>query len=163
MVLPCPIGLTVDIFNTSPIDANISETSSYLDLAPLYGSNQAEQDTVRAKIDGLLKPDCFFDPRILGFPPGVGILLAGFNRFHNSIARELAAINESGRFTLPNLKKIDAMLRMTCPTSWTEEKITATATEKFKAALVKRDEDLFQTARLYTLAPSSYGVGLIIG
>jgi hypothetical protein len=86
--------LTVDIFHTSLADENISETSSYLDLAPLYGSSQDEQNTVRAKVDALLKPDCFFDPRILGFPPAVGILLAGFNRFHNSIAKELAEINE---------------------------------------------------------------------
>jgi linoleate 8R-lipoxygenase / 9,12-octadecadienoate 8-hydroperoxide 8R-isomerase len=141
-------NLIVDIFNTSPTDPNISETSSYLDLAPLYGSCQDDQDLVRAKVDGLLKPDCFFDRRILGFPPGVGILLAGFNRFHNSIVKELAAINEGGRFSMPNLKAIEAILQFTCPTM-TPEQLSTAAQQKYDAAIIKRDEDLFQTARLY--------------
>lgn len=57
-----------DIFHTSHKDFSISETSSYLDLAPLYGNSVAEQHTVRTMKDGKLKPDCFFDRRILGFP-----------------------------------------------------------------------------------------------
>jgi hypothetical protein len=66
-------------------------TSSYLDLAPLYGSWQAEQDTVRTFKDGKLKPDCFSEKRILGFPSGVGVFLIMFNRFHNYIVTQLAA------------------------------------------------------------------------
>jgi hypothetical protein len=64
-----------DCFRTSHTDFNISETSSYLDLSPLYGSNQIEQDTVRTFKDGELKPDCFSEKRLLGFPPGVGVIL----------------------------------------------------------------------------------------
>ena len=64
-----------DCFRTSQEDYNISLTSSYLDLSPLYGSNQAEQDTMRTFKDGKLKPDCFFEKRLLSFPPGVGCIL----------------------------------------------------------------------------------------
>lgn len=96
------------------------DSSSYLDLAPLYGHNQEEQDKVRSGKDGMLKPDCFSEYRLFGFPPGVAVLLICFNRFHNWIAEELKTINEAGRFTLkrgPNAEK-------------------------------QQDEDLFQTARL---------------
>lgn len=88
-----------DIFHTSHRDFSISETSSYLDLAPLYGNSVEEQHTVRTLKDGKLKPDCFFDRRILGFPPGVGVLLIMFNRFHNHVAEHLALIDEGGRFS----------------------------------------------------------------
>lgn len=88
-----------DIFHTSHQDYSISETSSYLDLAPLYGNSVAEQHSVRTLKDGKLKPDCFFDRRILGFPPGVGVLLIMFNRFHNHVVEHLASIDEGGRFS----------------------------------------------------------------
>jgi linoleate 10R-lipoxygenase len=106
-----------------------SKTSSYLDLSPLYGSNQEMQDTIRTFKDGKLKPDCFADKRLLGMPPGVGVMLIMFNRFHNHVAEHLAAINEDGRFTAPaaNLEG-----------------------EKKEAAWKKYDNDLFQTARLIT-------------
>jgi len=98
-------------------------SSSYLDLSPLYGHSQQEQDRVRAFKDGKLKPDAFCEVRLLGFPPGVAAILVCFNRYHNFIAEQLAAINEGGRFTLnPLLPAADA--------------------EK------KRENDLFQTARL---------------
>ncbi|RMZ82489.1 hypothetical protein DV737_g2008, partial [Chaetothyriales sp. CBS 132003] len=88
-----------DIFHTSHRDFEISETSSYLDLAPLYGSNGEEQMLVRSGKDGKLKADCFADKRILGFPPGVGVLLIFFNRFHNSAVETLAKIDENARFS----------------------------------------------------------------
>ncbi|RMZ91623.1 hypothetical protein DV736_g1143, partial [Chaetothyriales sp. CBS 134916] len=88
-----------DIFNTSHTDFRISETSSYLDLAPLYGSNREDQMLVRTGKDGKLKADCFSDKRILGFPPGVGVLLIFFNRFHNSAVEKLAKIDENARFS----------------------------------------------------------------
>jgi linoleate 10R-lipoxygenase len=113
-----------DIFRTSHHDFNVSETSSYLDLSPLYGSNQAEQDTIRTFVDGKVKPDCFSEKRILGFPPGVGAILIMFNRFHNYVVEQLVIINENGRFTKP--ADGDA--------------------EKMK----KYDNDLFQTGRLIT-------------
>lgn len=72
------------------VDVNNSKTSSYLDLAPLYGSIQEEQDTVRTFKDGRLKPDCFSEKRILGFPPGVGVMVIMFNRFHNHVVTNLA-------------------------------------------------------------------------
>ena len=40
--------------------------------------------------DGLLKSDCFSSKRILGFPPGCGVLLIMFNRFHNYVVTQLA-------------------------------------------------------------------------
>lgn len=40
--------------------------------------------------DGLLKPDTFFSKRVHGFPPGVGVLLIMFNRFHNYVVTSLA-------------------------------------------------------------------------
>ncbi|KIW24947.1 uncharacterized protein PV07_10625 [Cladophialophora immunda] len=118
-----------DIFHTNHEDYSISDTSSYLDLAPLYGSSAKEQEAVRTMRDGKLKPDCFSDVRILGFPPGVGVLLIMFNRFHNHIAENLARIDESGRFS-----------RILNP----QGKPRPPNAEKLY------DEALFQTARLIT-------------
>jgi hypothetical protein len=69
-----------DLFRTDHDDYNISLTSSYLDLAPLYGSNQDEQEWMRTGEDGKIKPDCYSEKRLLGFPPGVSVLLIMFNR-----------------------------------------------------------------------------------
>ncbi|KAJ5142315.1 Psi-producing oxygenase A [Penicillium atrosanguineum] len=113
-----------DLFQTNPRDSSSSLTSSYLDLQPLYGNNQDEQNAIRTFKDGKLKPDCFSAKRILGFPPGVGVMLIMFNRFHNFVVTQLAEINEGGRFTKPD-----------------ESNTTAYATW---------DNDLFQTARLVT-------------
>ncbi|PON19963.1 linoleate diol synthase [Trichoderma gamsii] len=88
---------------------NISSTSSYLDLSPLYGNNVQEQQAVRTMKDGLLKPDTFSEHRLLGFPPGVSAFLITFNRFHNYVAGELKRINEGERFSPnPRLSKEDA-------------------------------------------------------
>ncbi|KAL0938207.1 linoleate diol synthase [Colletotrichum truncatum] len=113
-----------DLFWTDRDNPNISKTSAYLDLSPLYGSNQEMQDSVRTKRDGMLKPDSFADKRLNGMPPGVCVLLIMFNRFHNHVAENLAAINEGGRFTRPAAGDVEA--------------------EK------EFDEELFQTARLVT-------------
>ena len=110
-----------DLFNTNRENSTISDTSSYLDLAPLYGSNQKEQKRVRLGRDGLLKPDTFHEDRLLGQPPGVNVLLVLYNRFHNYVATMLKEINEDERFTLHE------------------------DNEKSRAKL---DNDLFQTARL---------------
>jgi linoleate 8R-lipoxygenase/9,12-octadecadienoate 8-hydroperoxide 8R-isomerase len=75
--------------------------------------------------DGKIKADCFSEKRLLGFPPGVGVLLIMFNRFHNYVVEQLATINEGGRFTKP-------------------------ANETDVAANAKYDNDLFQTGRLIT-------------
>ena len=145
------VSLTVDLFKTSHEDPNLSTTSSYLDLAPLYGSSQAELDSVRAFADGKLKPDCFVEERILGFPPGVSVLMVCFNRFHNYVVGELAAINEGGRFTPPNIQSIERMIRANPPVPTTDDAIAAKVKQKFELALAKYDNDLFQTARLYIL------------
>ncbi|KAJ0163325.1 Linoleate 10R-lipoxygenase [Colletotrichum tanaceti] len=111
-------------------DSSKSKTSAYLDLSPLYGSNQEMQDSIRTFRDGKLKADSFADKRLIGMPPGVCVILIMFNRFHNHVAEHLAAINEGNRFSPPPGKGLD-------------EESAARAWKKY-------DEDLFQTARLVT-------------
>jgi hypothetical protein len=135
------------LFRSSHTDPNISETSSYLDLSPLYGSNQREQDLVRTFVDGKLKPDTFSEPRILGFPPGVSGLLVSFNRFHNYVVGELADINEAGRFSKPVRGAVEQRVRAMMRAA-SEEEIQAAIQKQFDAAVAKRDNDLFQTGRL---------------
>ena len=126
------LGLTLftDLFLTdhNPPYSN-SCTSSYLDLSPLYGNNQDEQNGIRTFKDGKLKADCFSEKRVLGFPPGVGVMLIMFNRFHNYVVGQLALINEGQRFSKPK---------------------EGLSSEKRKIAETKYDFDLFQTGRLIT-------------
>ncbi|KAK4160491.1 linoleate diol synthase [Cladorrhinum sp. PSN259] len=92
-----------DIFRTNDSDKNISDSSSYLDLSPLYGFTTEMQRKVRDdkyKL-GLLKPDTFAEDRLLRQPPGVCIMLVMYNRYHNYAARQLLRINENGRFKVP--------------------------------------------------------------
>lgn len=110
---------------------NISDTSSYLDLSPLYGANLTEQMTIRTFKNGKLKPDAFAEKRLLGLPPGVSVFLITFNRFHNYVAEQLLAINERGRFDL----KFERGENREDP-------------EAKRKAELRRDEHLFQTARL---------------
>lgn len=114
-----------DCFHTDDTDYSVVKTSSYLDLAPLYGSSQDEQDQIRTFKDGLLKPDTFSEKRILGFPPGVAAIVVCFNRFHNYVAMQLKEINEGGRFRMPK-------------------------NDQDAPGIKKLDDDLFQTARLIT-------------
>ncbi|KAI4129585.1 MAG: hypothetical protein LQ338_002159 [Usnochroma carphineum] len=114
-----------DIFRTKRKDANISDTSSYLDLSPLYGRNQETQTSVRTFKDGKLKPDSFAEERLIGQPPGVCVMLVMYSRFHNYCAENIAAIDEDERFTMP-----------------------AEGDPDYDAKLKKRDNDIFQTARL---------------
>ncbi|KAI1104345.1 linoleate diol synthase [Jackrogersella minutella] len=118
-----------DLFWTDQTDISKTKTSSFLDLSPLYGSNQDMQDTVRTFKDGMMKSDTYADKRLLGSPPGVSVILIMFNRFHNYVAANLATINEGGRFTPPS---------------------PGLSEEKAAAAWKKYDNDLFQTARLVT-------------
>ncbi|MCJ1470995.1 hypothetical protein MMC07_009643 [Pseudocyphellaria aurata] len=119
-----------DVFRTNDIDPSKVDTSSYLDLAFLYGHNQEQQNSIRTFKNGTLKPDSFTEPRLLGQPPGVCALAIAFNRFHNYVVGELAKINENGRFSLPaGLKPTD---------------------KGYESAELKRDNDLFQTGRLIT-------------
>ena len=62
----------------------MNETSLYIDLAPLYGSDQAGQDRVRMRNGrGHLYPDTFAEDRLLLLPPAVSVLLVCFSRNHN--------------------------------------------------------------------------------
>ena len=150
-----------DIFRTDDFDTDISKTSSYLDLAPLYGSSQEEQDYVRTMKNGLLKPDTFAEDRLQDQPPGVCIFIIMYNRFHNYVAEQLLEINENGRFTLP--RRYQELKHMTederkrifagqdrlkdkdgKDTKFSKEEL------EFTEALRKQDNDLFQTARLIT-------------
>ena len=72
------------VFRTNHDDVNINETSSYVDLAPLYGNNQEMQDKIRVRDGrGVLHPDTFAEDRLLLLPPAVSVLLVLFNRNHN--------------------------------------------------------------------------------
>jgi hypothetical protein len=100
-----------DIFRTNDNDKNISDSSSYLDLSPLYGYTMKMQRRIRDdkyKL-GLLKPDTFAEDRLLRQPPGVCIMLVMYNRYHNYAATQLRRINENGRFSIPRKYK-DTML-----------------------------------------------------
>ena len=118
-----------DCFKTNRQDYTVSDTSSYLDLAPLYGSTWEDQKRMRTMSDGKLKPDCYSETRLLGFPPGVGAILIMFNRYHNYVVEQLALINEDGRFT---------------------ENPNDPSVERYGERINRRDDDLFQTGRLVT-------------
>ncbi|XXH00292.1 hypothetical protein Hte_006634 [Hypoxylon texense] len=118
-----------DIFRTSRTDPSRSDTSSYLDLAPLYGSSLQDQLKIRTMKLGKLKPDTFSEKRLLGQPAGVNVMLVMYSRFHNYVADILLKINEAGRFTLS---------------------YTGDDEEKKAKALAKQDHDLFNVARLIT-------------
>lgn len=117
-----------DIFRTSRTDMNKSDTSSYLDLAPLYGSSLRDQLKIRTMKEGKLRPDTFHEKRLLGQPAGVNVMLVLYNRLHNYVADVLLKINENGRFTLATTGN-------------------ATPEDRAKAA-AKQDHDLFNTTRL---------------
>ncbi|KAJ7160327.1 heme peroxidase [Mycena filopes] len=112
------------LFRSDLSDWNVNATSSYLDLSPLYGINQATQDLVRNKAEGrgLLYPDSFSEERLVFLPPAASALLVILNRNHNYVADMLLKINERGRWTDPPP---------------TDEKLRS-----------QQDEEIFQTARL---------------
>ncbi|GJE92324.1 linoleate 10R-lipoxygenase domain-containing protein [Phanerochaete sordida] len=98
------------IFNTDRKDSTINNASSYLDLSPLYGSSEAQVDSVR-RMDGTgrLKEDVFADGRLLFMPPSACALLILLCRNHNYIADKLLSINERGTFRAP--EQLDAAAR----------------------------------------------------
>ncbi|CAN9364660.1 unnamed protein product [Alternaria alternata] len=123
--------IVCDVFRTGDEDQNMAMPSSYLDLSSLYGETKESQNMVRTFVDGKLKPDAFADTRILSRPAASCALIICFSRFHNLIVEQLAVINENGRFSPPpNIGGIDPSF--------------------YKKAVAKRDNDLFQTARLVT-------------
>ncbi|KAL0577572.1 hypothetical protein V5O48_004403 [Marasmius crinis-equi] len=116
--------VTHSLFRTDVRDWNRNNTSSYLDLSPLYGINQETQDRVRDKEagKGYLHPDTFSEERLLFLPPCASVILVILSRNHNYIADTILKINERGRWVDP-------------PPEDT-------------AARAKQDEEIFQTARL---------------
>ncbi|EKM81762.1 hypothetical protein AGABI1DRAFT_90139 [Agaricus bisporus var. burnettii JB137-S8] len=77
------------VFRTSHRDVNINETSSYVDLSPLYGHNEDVQKKVRAYNGlGYLHPDTFGEDRLRFLPPAY-------------IAKKLYEINERGTYKDP--------------------------------------------------------------
>ncbi|CAE7063912.1 unnamed protein product [Rhizoctonia solani] len=115
--------VTHTLFRTDQRDWNKNNTSSYFDLSPLYGSNQAEQDTVRVKDGyGRLHPDTFSEGRLVFLPPASAALLVLWSRNHNYIAETILSINEQGKWKTP-------------PPQTIEERAA-------------QDEEIFQTARL---------------
>ncbi|PVI00585.1 hypothetical protein DM02DRAFT_389069 [Periconia macrospinosa] len=89
-------------------------------------SSLEDELQIRAMKRGMLKPDTFHEKRLLCQPPGVNVMLVVYNRFHNYVADVFLKINEGGRFTLPPTK----------------------IEKDINEALVKQENDLFQTARL---------------
>ena len=82
--LPANSFSSPSVFRTNHEDVNINETSSYVDLAPLYGVNEEEQKKVRTFTGrGTLHPDVFSENRLLSLPPAVSVLLVLFSRNHN--------------------------------------------------------------------------------
>ncbi|KAF9466079.1 linoleate diol synthase [Collybia nuda] len=117
------------VFRTSHHDVNINETSSYVDLSPLYGHNQAAQDKIRVRDGrGLILPDVFAEDRLLLLPPAVCALLVLFSRNHNYIAKKLLEINERGTYEDPTKLKSD--------------------NPEAKTKLLNQEEEIFQIARL---------------
>ncbi|KAG8709377.1 hypothetical protein FRC11_005607 [Ceratobasidium sp. 423] len=115
--------VTHSLFRTDPKDWNKNNTSSYFDLSPLYGSNQAEQNAVRIKDGrGRLYPDTFSEGRLVFLPPASASLLVLWSRNHNYIADTILGINEQGKWRNPPPE--DAGER------------------------AAQDEEIFQTARL---------------
>ena len=72
------------MFRTSHDNVSINETSSYVDLAPLYGNDEKTLNDIRVHDGrGMILPDTFAEDRLLLLPPAVCVLLVLFNRNHN--------------------------------------------------------------------------------
>ncbi|GAA5940886.1 hypothetical protein JCM1841_000416 [Sporobolomyces salmonicolor] len=114
--------ITHSVFNMNRADPNINDASSYLDLSPVYGNNEKDQQTVRIFEQGRIYPDVVASQRLFLMPPGTVALLIVFSRNHNWIVDKLLEINQNGQFQ--PVESLD------------------------DAGKKKQDEDLFQVARL---------------
>ncbi|KAH8986848.1 linoleate diol synthase [Lactarius akahatsu] len=121
------------VFRTSHKNVNINETSSYVDLAPLYGNDKKRLDQIRVHDGrGLIHPDTFAEERLMFLPPAVCVILVLFSRNHNHIANKLFEINERQTYIKPG-------------------DIPHTDKDRAKK-IADQDEDIFQTARLINCA-----------
>ncbi|KAJ3491856.1 hypothetical protein NLI96_g423 [Meripilus lineatus] len=117
------------LFRTSHNLPYINETSSYIDLATLYGNDQDTQNRLRTRNGrGTLHPDVFAEGRLMLLPPAVCVILVLFNRNHNYIAQKLLELNERGTYNDPDSIPLEDPDR--------------------SSKLVEQEEDIFQTARL---------------
>ena len=105
--------ITHDLFNTDNTDKSVNTTTSYLDLSSLYGWTKDMQDSVRTKMNGLLKLDQFADPRLWLQPAALTALVVLFSRNHNYLAKKLLEIDENGRFSCLQEKERDEALFQT--------------------------------------------------
>ncbi|KAF8600486.1 heme peroxidase [Ceratobasidium sp. AG-I] len=102
------------LFRTSPNPDTpyINDTSSYLDLSPLYGHDlKAQMEVRRNDGTGRLYEDVFAENRLLLMPPAVSALLVLFSRNHNYIATKLFQINESRAFKDPATLRTEAEIQ----------------------------------------------------
>ncbi|KAF9070659.1 heme peroxidase [Rhodocollybia butyracea] len=132
------------IFNTNSRNPTINNASSYLDLSVLYGSSDAEVQSVRRKDSqgrpegtGRLYEDVFADSRLLLMVPATCALLILFSRNHNFVAQRILEINEWGTYRDP--ATLQAVF----------ENATSDADKK-KAltTLQAQDDEIFHRARL---------------
>jgi hypothetical protein len=72
------------VFRTSHDNSSINETSSYVDLSPLYGNDQKRLNEIRVNDGrGMIHPDTFAEDRLRLLPPAICALLVLFSRNHN--------------------------------------------------------------------------------
>lgn len=97
-------------FRTNHSDWTVNDTSSYVDLSPLYGNSLEDQLKLR-RLDGSGKlwNDVFAEDRLLFLPPISCALLVLFCRNHNYISEKLLEINEKKRWTNPPPKDEKAL------------------------------------------------------
>ncbi|KZT61364.1 heme peroxidase [Calocera cornea HHB12733] len=94
------------VFDTNRENWGINDTSSYVDLTPLYGNTvsktNAPPEALR-RLDGTgrLHEDVFGDGRLLFMPPATAVLLVLLCRNHNFIAEKILNINERGAYQNP--------------------------------------------------------------
>ena len=138
------------MFRTSHRDANINETSSYVDLAPLYGNSVEDQNRVRVRDGyGVLWPDTFAEDRILLLPAGACTLLVLFNRNHNVSSTyscmAFIVLNPAYKYIAAKLLEINER------GTWKDPSTFDTSDPAEKAKLAQQDEEIFQTARLINI------------
>lgn len=76
----------------------INGTSSYIDLAIVYGNSGKEESQIRSFENGRLKPDTISEARLFMMPPAITTLLTLLNRNHNFIAENIFKENEKGTY-----------------------------------------------------------------
>jgi len=132
-----------------------NETSSYVDLAPLYGNDQATQDKVRKKTGrGKLHNDVFAEDRLLFLPPIACALLVLYCRQHNYIACVLYCI-KADSYLLP-LR--DKLLEINERHSWRNPSQHEAWEQLTNEEKMRQDDQIFNTARLINCGHFAFAV-----